>query len=200
MVLGVALAVTVAGCSALFQAAGALQNLKRLTFRLDKVRDVRLAGVALGNKSSLQQFSVLDAARLLEAFRRGSLPAELVLEVAAVNPNDGSGGSSRTTSTLTALDGRLLIDGKPTVKADIERAIEIPGTGQATLVPIRLSLDLYEFFGEKRYEDLVNLALALGGLRRDLTRVSIDARPRVTTPLGDITWPGRITIVEKEFR
>ncbi len=57
-----------------------------------------------------------------------------------------------------------------------------------------------EFFNEKGYNDLLNLALALGGAKSDISRLSIDAQPRVTTPLGEITYPGRITVVSKEYR
>lgn len=31
-------------------------------------------------------------------------------------------------------------------------------------------------------------------------RLLIDAQPSVSTPLGDITYPERITIISKEFR
>ncbi len=116
------------------------------------------------------------------------------------NPNDGSGGTTRTVSTLTRFDWRLLIDDQPTVSGGIDKPLEIPGTGQTTVIPLRLELDLYEFFGSHGYDDLLNLALALGGRHGDISRVALDALPSVSTPLGDITYPERITIVSKEFR
>jgi hypothetical protein len=128
------------------------------------------------------------------------LPAEFVLDVLAVNPNDGTGGSRQTVSTLTSIESRLLIDGTPTVTGNIDQPVEIPGTGQETVIAIRLGIDLYEFFGNKGYEDILDLALALGGRGGDSTRLSLDAQPRVTTPLGPVTYPGRITIVSAEFR
>lgn len=68
------------------------------------------------------------------------------------------------------------------------------------MIPIRLSLDLLEFFGDKRYEDLIQLALAIGGQSRTPTRLSLDAQPTVSTPVGPMTYPGRVTIVSTEFR
>jgi hypothetical protein len=65
---------------------------------------------------------------------------------------------------------------------------------------VRLSLDLFEFFGDKRYEDLVALALAIGGRNGSPARLSLDAQPTVSTPLGPIAYPGRLTIVSTEFR
>jgi hypothetical protein len=189
-----------AGCATLDQLASTFVNLKRLEFRIGQVTSFRLAGIDLGRTSALSQLTPFDALALAGAYASRRLPAEIVVEVEALNPNDGTAGTPRTTSTLTSLECRLLVDGRPTVTGNIDRAFEIPGTGEAAVVPIRLSLDLYEFFGEKRYGDLVDLALALGGARRDTSRISLDAQPTVTTPLGNITYPGRITIVGGEYR
>lgn len=122
------------------------------------------------------------------------------MNIEASNPNDGTGGTTRTVSTLTIFEWRLLIDGRPTASGNIERPIDIPGTGQATLIPLNINLDLVEFFQEKGYDDLLNLALALGGAKSDISRISVEARPKVSTPLGEIAYPERITIIAKEFR
>jgi hypothetical protein len=87
------------------------------------------------------------------------------------NPNDGSGGSTRTVSTLTSLESRLLVNDRPTVYGNIEKPVEIPGTGQASTVPVRISIDLYEFFGHEGDEGLMDLALSLGG-HKDAGRVA----------------------------
>ncbi len=79
-----------------------------------------------------------------------------------------------------------------------DKPLEIPGTGQTTVIPLRLELDLYEFFGNHGYGDLLNLALS--GQHKNISRVALDAQPIVSTPLGDIAYPERITIVSKEFR
>jgi hypothetical protein len=188
------------GCAALGEIARTLSSLQRLQFRLDNIGDFSLAGIRIGPKSQLRDFTVVDGITLLAAFRGRRLPARFLLNVEALNPNDGTGGTTRTISTLTRLDWRLLIDDRPTVSGGIDKPLEIPGSGQTTIIPLRLELDLYEFFGERGYDDLLALALALGGRRGDISRVKLDALPSVSTPLGDISWPERITIVSKEFR
>ena len=180
--------------------ARTLTNLKRLQFRLEGVDDFSLAGIRIGQKSQLRDFTIADGIQLLAAFRGKRLPTRFLLNVEARNPNDGSGGSTKTVSTLTRFDWRLLIDDQPTISGGIERPLEIPGTGQSTIIPLRMELDLYKFFGEHGYDDLLDLALALGGKRGDISRVSLDARPSVSTPLGDITWPEPITIISRGFR
>jgi hypothetical protein len=188
------------GCATLSQIAQTLTNLKRLQFRLNGISDFALAGIRLGEKNQMKDVSLRDGVQLLAAFRQKRLPARFLLNVGARNPNDGSGGSTQTTSTLTRFDWRLLIDNQPTISGGIDKPLEIPGTGQSTVIPLRVELDLCEFFGNRGYDDLINLALALGGKNNDISRVSLDARPTVTTPLGDIAYPQHITIVNHEFR
>jgi len=187
-------------CAALDEMTSALANLQRLKFKLSGVHDFRLLGIDLGGKARLSDFNALDALKAVQAYQSRKLPVEFVLDVLAVNPNDGSGGTSKTASTLTGLECRLLIDGKPTVTGNIDEPIEIPGTGQESVIPLRLSLDLLEFFGDKRYEDLIGLALAIGGKNRTPSRIALDAQPTVQTPFGPMTYPGRITIISTEFR
>lgn len=187
-------------CATLGELARTISSLRRLQFRLDGVSDFSLAGVKISGREQLRDFSVADGLRLLNAFRSRRLAASFLLNVEALNPNDGSGGTTRTVSTLTHFDWRLLIDDQPTISGGIDRPIEIPGTGQTSVIPLRLELDLYEFFGSRGYEELIDLALALGGKRGDISRVALDARPFVSTPLGEISYPERITIVSKEFR
>jgi len=187
-------------CATLDQMASVIASLQRLRFKLSGVRDFRLLGLDISGKSKLSEFSAMDALRMVESYRSKKLPVDFVVDVLAVNPNDGTGGTRRTTSTLTGLECRLLIDSKPTVTGNIDSPVEIPGTGQESVIPIRISLDLLEFFGDKRYEDLLQLALAIGGRSRSPSRLSFDAQPTVSTPIGPMTYPGRITIISTEFR
>lgn len=187
-------------CAALGDMASALANLQRLRFKIGDVRDFRLIGIEIAGKSRLSDFGPADLLNVAQSYATKKLPASFVLDVLAVNPNDGTGGTTRTASTLTSLECRLLIDGQPTVTGNIDSPMEIPGTGQETVIPLRLSIDLYDFFAGKRYEDLVGLALAIGGRNGSASRLALDAQPTVSTPLGPITYPGRVTILSTEFR
>jgi hypothetical protein len=190
----------ISSCAALDEMAAALTNLQRLRFKLSGVRDFRLLGIDIAGKTRLTDFNALDAVKLVQSYSSKKLPVEFVIDVLSVNPNDGTGGTRKTVSTLTALECRLLIDGQPTVVGNIDKPVEIPGTGQESVIPLRLSLDLLEFFAGKQYEDILNLALAIGGKNRTPARLALDAQPTVSTPVGPITYPGRITIVSTEFR
>ena len=199
-VLGLAGILSLSSCATLNDMATVLANLQRLKFKIAGVRDFRLVGIDIGSKAKLADFNAADVLKLGQAYTAKKLPAELVVDVLAVNPNDGTGGTTKTAGTLTGLECRLLIDGNPTVTGNIDGPVEIPGTGQESVIPFHLSLDLYVFFGDKRYEDLVQLALAIGGRSRAAARIALDAQPTVQTPFGPMTYPDRITIVSAEFR
>jgi hypothetical protein len=199
-VLGLAGILSLSSCATLNDMATVLANLQRLKFKIASVRDFRLVGIDIGGKAKLSDFNAADVLKLGQSYTSKKLPVSFIVDVLAVNPNDGTGGTTTTASTLTGLECRLLLDGTPTVTGNIDQPVEIPGTGQESVVPIRVSLDLLEFFGTKTLTDLLDLTLALGGRSRSATRVALDAQPTVSTPLGPITYPGRLTIVSAEFR
>ncbi|MGA2298793.1 MAG: hypothetical protein ABSG15_14695 [FCB group bacterium] len=198
--LTVSMLVAYQSCKTLTQITNSLTNLKRCQFMLQNVNGFRLAGVDLSNKRSISDFSISDAFKLTSAFATKQLPAQFVLNVAAKNPNDGKGGSPQTNATLTGLDWRLLIDDVQTVSGEIDHNIEIPGTGQTSIIPLTVNLDLYQFFGQQGYDKILNLALALGGVNSSPTRLKLDVHPTVSTPMGAISYPGRITVVDKEYK
>lgn len=189
----------VAGCAALQEMQDALLNVKRLQFKLDGVVPGTLAGVSLAKINDLASLSLQDGIKLTSAFAQKSLPLAFTLNVAAKNPNDGTGGSPQKTAVLSALAWTLKIDEKETIHGDISSPLEIPGTGQATVIPLQMSLDLYQFFGERGYKEVLNLALAIAGKQGSTARITLAATPTVTVAGLPLRYPGAINIVDKEF-
>jgi hypothetical protein len=189
------------GCSAVRDITNALANLKRLEFKLANVTGFRIAGVDIASKRSFSDLSVAEGIALTRAFSSKQIPAEFILNVEARNPNDGSGGKPTASATLVGMDWKLYLDSKETISGDIAAPVSIPGTGQSTIIPLRMELDLYRFFSERGYDGLVNLAMALGGVEGSASKVVLDAQPKVNfRNYGEFTYPGRIKIVDTEFR
>jgi hypothetical protein len=186
-------------CASINNITQSLTNLQRLQFKLQNVNGFNLAGINLTNKESASDFSIGDGIKLGQAFASKSFPAHFVLNVEAKNPNDGTGSSKRTGATLTSFDWQLYIDDVPTIKGNIDKPIEIPGTGKSTIIPVAIDIDLYKFFRDKGYDGILNLALALGGVSGSAARLKLDAKPTVQTSFGAIEYPGRITIIDKKF-
>ncbi|MCC6866675.1 MAG: hypothetical protein IT280_11010 [Ignavibacteria bacterium] len=184
------------GCSGLMDA---ITNIQRLKFKLDKVSGMKVANVPLSNFGSISSIGVLDAANLLASFTQGKLPVAFTLNVLAKNPNDGTGGTKQSSAVIENMAWRLFIDNKETINGNVGN-INVPGVGQTTNIPIGISFDLLKFFSNGQYNDLINLALALGGKNGSSSRITLKVKPTVSTVLGPITYPGEFDVIDKEFR
>ena len=137
--------------------------------------------------------------KLTSVITSGELPVSFTLNVEAKNPNDGSGGYPKTDATLKAFPWKLEIDNVETISGNIGNPVSVPGTGDVTNIPLTMNLDLIEFFGNKGLDNLVNLALALGGQQGSSSKLTLYATPTVSSPLGDIKYPGELKIVDQTF-
>ncbi|HOQ48356.1 MAG TPA: hypothetical protein PLV01_00850 [Candidatus Kapabacteria bacterium] len=192
--------VLIAGCSAVKQLSDALENLRRVQFKIAGVTNFRIAGIDVSYKKKISDFSVSEALQLTNAFASRRLVSDFILNVDARNPNDGSAQkTTNSTAQITNFDWRLLIDDTPTVNGNIASPVSVPGKGQTVVIPLAVNLDLYEFFGKAGYDRVINLALAIAG-EGGSSRIKLDAKPTVRIGSFPITYPGRITIVDYEFR
>lgn len=184
------------GCSGVYDA---ITNIQRLQFKLDKVSGMKLANVPLSNITSVSNFSIMDAANLLSTFTSGKLPVAFTLNLLAKNPNDGTGGTKKSSAVIKNLAWRLFIDNNETINGNVGN-ITVPGIGQTTNIPIDMNFDLLKFFNDAGYDNLLNLALALGGKNGSASRITLKVKPTVETVLGPITYPGEFDVIDKEFR
>jgi hypothetical protein len=195
ILLSIALLLTTSSCS-MYET---MVNLSRLKFKLGDVVNFTVGGINITNKRSVSDFSSVEVLKLTSALTSGKLPASFTLNVEAKNPNDGSGGYPKTDATLKAFPWRLEIDEVETISGNIDATVSVPGTGEITNIPLTMNIDLIEFFGNKGYDNLLNLALALGGQQGSSSKLSLYASPTVSSPLGDIKYPGELKIVEQSF-
>lgn len=185
----------ISGCSAV---SDTIKNAERLKFRLGKVDGFDLAGVKMKNFNSIKDFSILDGAKLLSAFSSGSMKSTFTVNLIAKNP-DYAGGSKESSSLIKTLDWRLLIDNKEILEGAVNN-ITVPGVGQSVTIPIPVTVDLLKFIGDAGYENVINLALAIGGKSGNSSRLTLKIRPTIDTFFGGITYPGEIDVIDKEFR
>ena len=176
-----------------------LTNLSRLQFKLGNVNNFTIGGVNISGKSKFQDFSALEIINLTSTLTSGKFPVSFVLNVDAKNPNDGTGGYPKTNATLQSFAWRLKIDDKQTISGDIGNPLTVPGTGESIAIPLTMEMDLLNFFNNNGLESLINLALALGGQQGSSSRLTLLAKPTVSTPIGNISYPGELTIVDSRF-
>jgi hypothetical protein len=175
------------GCATLQQVAA----LRNVDFEVDRLSDVRLAGVNLSGIRSYGDLSLNDVGRLTLAVQQRNLPMAFRLHLSATNPADNS-----VDARLVRMDWTLLLQQRETLSGTFAQETLLP-RGQATDVPIQISLNLIEFFqGSAR--DLVDLALSLSGQGGAPTEVALRASPTVDTAIGPIRYPQPITIVSRQ--
>lgn len=170
-----------AGCQTLREVAA----LKDVKFRLDGVRDARLAGIELRSIQSYEDFGIQEVGRLTSTLARGEMPLSFTAQVEATNPEGNS-----VTARLTSMDWTLFLQDRETISGVVDEDIRLaPGT--PTTVPVSVSLDLVRFFDDN-LRSLADLAMAVAG-RGPETVVSLRVNPTIRTPLGPME-PGPITV------
>jgi hypothetical protein len=176
-----------AGCQTLREVA----QLRDVRFEIDRVSDARLAQVRLERLQSVSDLTTADLLRLGGAVADGRLPLDFVLHLQAENPPDNS-----VQARIVRMDWTLMIDDEETVSGVFDREVVLP-PGEPKDVPIPVELNLVEFF-QRDTRQLVDLALAVTGQSGEPKNLKVVARPKVDTPIGRITYPEPITIVNRD--
>lgn len=164
--------------------------LRQVEFALDGVSNGRLAGIDVSRLRSYRDLSAVDVARIGLALSRDNLPLEFQVNVGAVNPVE-----NQAAATMTRLAWTLYLNDTETIHGVVDSSVTMPA-GSRTVIPIRMSLNVLEFF-DGPAEHLVDLVASLVGLEADPTRITLRAIPTITTPLGPIAYPTPITIVNR---
>jgi predicted small secreted protein len=198
--LFVAISLVTSSCEVVKDVAKTMQNISRLQFKLGGVNNVNISGITIGNRTSMSQFKFGEIATLTKNVAANKFPVSFTLIVNAKNPNDGTGGSSKSTkSTISALPWDLYINDVQTVSGNIGSNISVPGTGKAIDIPIQIKMDFFQFFKDRGYKELGELALAISGVNNHEADIKLKAQPTVSTPYGPINYPGKLTIVKKSW-
>ncbi len=176
-----------------------LVNLSRVKFRLGNIANVYVEGVPVMNKRSVSDFSPLDALAFTRAISQGHLNVSLVVNVDAINPNDGKGGYPATNARITSFPWRLVIDGKELITGNLGAPFDVPGTGQQVTVPIAVSMDLLKNAQDKGYQSLINMVLRIAGLGNGKGNIALYAKPVIGTAIGNISYPQEIKIISETF-
>jgi hypothetical protein len=188
--------VLINGCASI---SDAVSNAQRLQWKLGNVSGMNVTGVDISKISNINSINPLDLVRLTSAVASGKLPANFTLNLLAKNPA-GEGGSKNSSDVIKSVAWRLLIDNTETISGNVSGPITIPGVGQTANIPVGISIDLMQFFKNEGLTNLVGLALGIGGKSGSPARLSLKIQPTIDTFLGPITYPGEITVIDKEFR
>ncbi len=177
-----------------------LMNLSKLKFKLESVNNFKVSGIPVSDKSKLSDFNPLDLVKLTSQVAQGNLPVDFTLNVSAKNPNPEAVHGSSTDIKIVSFPWRLYIDDKETISGNISEPVTVPGGNKTSIIPLQINMNLMEFFSNSNLESLINLALKLGGGEGAASHIKLIARPVLDTPIGNITYPGDLTIVDYTYK
>ncbi len=185
----------ISGCGVLKTIA----NFQKLQFKIDSASDLTLGGIDISNITKLEQFSAVHVAALYKIVYDQKVPLSFTLNVAAKNPNDGSTGTPPSDITLKSLPFTLYIDESEYLTANIKQPVVVPGEADVTIIPIQVDIDLWEWVKGNNFNNTIKPILALGGVEGITSHIKLLTKPVIGTPIGDIQYPGDITVVDYKF-
>jgi len=196
IILFVGLMIFLTSCSVF----NSLMNLSKLKFKLGDVNNFRVGNILISNKTQLKDFSATDILKLTSQVVSGNFPVSFTVNVLALNPNKQSADNSGINNiSLKSFPWTLYINDKKTISGNISNPVNVPAIENATVIPLEMQLDMLEFFKGDGLNNLVNLALSLGGQNGSPSNIKIVAEPVLGTPIGDMSYPSPLTIIEKSF-
>ena len=178
-----ALAVFAAACATARQYLA----LRQVSFAIDQVAAIRLAGVSLDNVRRPSDLNAIDYGRIAAAALRRQMPLEFDMRLMAENPADNN-----TSARLTRFAWTLFLNSRETVSGTMDTSYTFPA-GVPTPVRLPVRLDLAQFF-QGSAADAIDLALGLAGYGTRQTDVELRAVPTIDTPLGPIQYPQPIVV------
>lgn len=178
-----ALSLPAAGCATVQEIAA----LRQVRFELDRIGDVRLAGVSTAGRSSYRDLGGAEIAAIAAAVARRSVPLELTVHLTAENP-----ASNATTARLHRLEWTMFLDERRIVDGDLAEA-HVFEPGRPVDVPLRVRFDALEMY-DAGAAGLFELALALAGVPGARKEVRLDLLPTIDTAHGPIRYPRPIVV------
>lgn len=186
--------VFISGCADIKRIADSLTNVSKLEFSLDGVERLNVEGVDVDKINTLKDIKVMDGVQIANAYRNGHLNTSFIINVLAENPNGTQKDQKNLPATIENLEWDLYIDNVKTISGGLANPVKVPGGGATEIIPLRIQLDLMEYFENQGYEKLIDLALRIGGMRKEPSVLRLSAKPTVSTSIGPISYPGRINI------
>jgi LEA14-like dessication related protein len=175
----------VSSCSVVQQTTE-LTNFAKCEFRIESVKNTKLAGINVQDKDVMSDFSFIELTKIGSVVAGGTLPLTFDLMVGVKNPNPGM-------AAMNKMDWILFIDDIEMTRGVLDKRIEIK-ENSVSQFPVKMNLDLMKSLSGKSGDALINFALNLAGNGNRPTRVKLKAKPTIMLGTTPIEYPGFITI------
>lgn len=179
--------VILTSCSALRE----LISFTKCEFRMKSIDRIRLAGVDLEGKSSINDFNLADMAMLTQHAIRGTLPLDAVLQIEAKNPN-------QQTAAITKVEWIAYIDDLEMMTGYVDERVVVPPNNGTGIIPLNIQFDMKKVVESSTGKAIANLALNLMNIGERESRFTVRIKPTVLVGSIALDYPGYINI-SKEF-
>lgn len=138
-------------------------------------------------RTNLSGLSLSDAGRLSTAYFNKNLPLSFVLNIEATNPNARE-------AALHGFDWILNIDDVEMARGRQDQQITIPGENGKNIIPMNISVNLFEILSDRSRDALLNFAFNLVDSSGKPTRVGMRIRPTVFVQGIPLSYPDFIEL------
>ena len=186
-ILMLSAAMLLTGCNIMNQIGGAIQ-LSQSEYRYNSLNNIQLAGINLGNASSI---SVSNLASIATVLAGGStmqtIPFSMTLNMDVTNPNSSA-------AFLDALDYAIQINEMEFVQGKMDIPIRIE-PGETKIIGIPVSMDLKNLMNRYSQERVTSEMSAFLGITPQETSVMVKLWPKLTVGGTVVKVPAAIPVV-----
>ena len=170
-------------CASVMQMA----NIVNCDFRMKSVNQTKLAGISIENKSSIKSLGFADIGKLTSAYLNKNVPLTFQLNIEAKNPNSQP-------ASLSKFDWILTIDDIEMTRGTNSNQVNIPGNNGISMIPMQISINLFEALRDESKDALLNFAFNLADASDKPTRIGLKLKPTIYLGQIPITYPDYINV------
>lgn len=175
------------GCDAVNKVKGAYQ-LSQSEYRYHSLDNIHIAGINLGNSSSISLSKLASVATALAGGgSTQNIPFNMILNMDVTNPN-------KNAAFLDALDYAILINEMEFVEGKMDIPIRIEA-GETKVVPIPISVDLKSVMNRYSQQRVASEMSSFLGITSNETSVTVKLWPKLTVGKTVIKSPSAIPVV-----
>lgn len=175
------------GCDVMKQIGGAY-NLSQCEYTYNSLNNIQLAGMNLGNGSSISVATLASIATILSGGGNlQTIPFNMTLNMDVKNPNAAA-------AFLNALDYAIEINDLEFTNGKMDIPIRIE-PGQTQVLPINMSVDLKQLMNRYSQDKVSGVLNSFLGISPNQTTVKVNLWPKLMVGNTPIKSPAAIPVV-----
>ncbi|NLD24785.1 MAG: LEA type 2 family protein [Bacteroidales bacterium] len=165
---------------------GGAYRLSQSEYKYSSLNDIQLAGMKLGNASSISLSNLASIATVLAGGNSQTIPFSMTLNMDVTNPNTAA-------AFLDALDYQIIINDLEFVEGKMDMPIRIE-PGETKVIPIPVSVDLRNLINRYSQERVTKEMSSFLGITPNETTVMVKLWPKLTVGNTLIKVPAAIPV------